>query len=189
MHRFPGERHAHGEGAPQMIFTAYADGRFDLAGQTVRCAVGAAGVVAASDKREGDGASPAGVWPLRELFYRPDRGPAPPTALPAYALAHDQGWCDDPGDEGYNRKVALPYPARCESLWREDGLYDLIVLLGYNDRPVVKGAGSAIFLHIAQDDFAPTQGCVALSREAMHRLLAIAALGDALAISLAGAYP
>ncbi len=171
-----------------MIFTAYADGRFDLAGQAIRCAVGKAGVVAAADKREGDGASPAGIWPLRELLYRPDRGPAPPTALEVHPLAPEDGWCDDPGNTAYNAKVSLPYPAHCEALWRDDRLYDLIVPLGYNDRPVVRGAGSAIFLHIAQHDFTPTQGCVTLTLAAMRRLLAIAATGDAVAISPASGY-
>ncbi len=167
-----------------MIFTAHADGRLDLAGRWVRCALGKGGVTAATDKREGDGASPAGTWPLRRVLYRPDRGGPPATRLPARALTADDGWCEAPRDRNYNRLVALPHGADAERLWREDRLYDLIVVLGHNDAPVVAGAGSAIFLHLARPDFGPTRGCVALARPDLEALLALAAPGDALAISL-----
>lgn len=168
-----------------MIFTAYADGRFDLAGREVRCALGRGGVIAVGDKREGDGASPAGLWPLRRLLYRPDRGHAPPTALSTRPLAPGDGWCDAPRDDCYNRMVTLPHGAHAESLWRMDGIYDLIVVVGHNDDPAISGAGSAIFLHLAREDFAPTQGCVALARDDLEALLALAAPGDSLAISFA----
>jgi L,D-peptidoglycan transpeptidase YkuD (ErfK/YbiS/YcfS/YnhG family) len=166
-----------------MTFAAYADGRFDLAGRWTRCALGSSGVVPAAVKREGDGASPAGAWPLRRVLYRADRRPAPPTALPAQALRPDDGWCDAPDHAAYNRPVRLPYPASAEPLWRDDGLYDLIVVLGHNDDPVVPGAGSAIFLHLARSDFAPTQGCIALAPDDLERLLRLARPGDVLVIS------
>jgi L,D-peptidoglycan transpeptidase YkuD (ErfK/YbiS/YcfS/YnhG family) len=134
----------------------------------MRCALGRAGVV--ENKCEGDGGTPAGLWPLRAALFRRDRLGTLATALPAHPLAPDDGWCDDPADPCYNRMVRLPYPARCERLWRADRLYDIVVPLGYNDDPVVSGAGSAIFLHVARADFAPTEGCAAL------------ALGDLLAV-------
>ena len=166
-----------------MTFVAYADGRFDLAGRWTRCALGPAGVVAASAKRVGDGASPAGAWPWRRAFYRPDRRAAPRTALPVEPLAPSDGWCDAPDDPAYNRPVALPYPASAEPLWRDDGVYDLIVVLGHNDDPVVPCAGSAIFLHLARPDFAPTQGCIALAAADLEELLRLATPGDALVIA------
>jgi L,D-peptidoglycan transpeptidase YkuD (ErfK/YbiS/YcfS/YnhG family) len=166
-----------------MTFVAYADGRFDLAGRWTRCALGPAGVVAAAAKREGDGASPAGAWPLRWVLCRPDRRPPPVTALPVAALDPSDGWCDAPADRAYNRQVRLPYPASAERLWRDDAVYDLIVVLGHNDDPVVPDAGSAIFLHIAGPDYAPTQGCVALAAEDLEALLAAARPGDVLVIS------
>ncbi len=166
-----------------VIFTAHADGRLDLAGRWVPCALGKGGVVAATDKREGDCASPAGTWPLRRVLYRPDRGGAPATRLPTRALTPDDGWCEAPEDQNYNRLVVLPHGADAERLWREDGLYDLIVVVGHNDAPVVPGAGSAIFLHLARPDFGPTRGCVALARPDLEALLALAAPGAALAIS------
>ena len=165
-----------------MIFAAYADGRFDLDGRWTRCALGPAGDNAGAAKREGDGKTPLGDWPIRRLLYRPDRGGAPATAIPAQALAPDDGWCDAPNDSAYNRQVKLPYPASAERLWRDDGLYDVIVVLGHNDDPVVPGAGSAIFLHLARPDFSATQGCVALARADLEALLARARPGDVLAI-------
>src|SRR5580698_7995560 len=135
-----------------MTFTAHGDGLFDLDGRWTRCALGPRGVIAADAKREGDGATPAGAWPIRRVLYRPDRRPSPTTALPVQALQPDDGWCDAPDDPAYNRQVKLPYPASAEHLWREDGIYDLIVVLGHNDDPVLPYMGSAIFLHLAKPD-------------------------------------
>lgn len=165
-----------------MHFTAWSDGRFDLAGRTVRCALGPAGVVEAGAKREGDGATPLGVWPLLRVLYRPDRVDAPVTALPVSAIAPEDGWCDDPADPNYNRPVRLPYPASCETMWREDELYDVVVILAHNDDPPVPGLGSAIFLHCAKPDYSPTQGCVALAKADLLELLALAKPGDAIEV-------
>lgn len=170
-----------------MIFTATADdsgttGWLSLGGQRVRCALGKGGVTSAATKREGDGASPAGTWPIRELLYRPDRGEPPATALCARPIAPDDGWCDAPDDPAYNRPVKRPYAASHEAIWRDDGLYDQVLVLGYNDDPVTPGKGSAIFLHIAREGYLPTEGCVAISPKDMAELLALARPGDAVAI-------
>lgn len=165
-----------------MIFTAMSDGRFELNGRVTRCALGKGGVVAAEDKREGDGKSPLGTWPIRRVLFRPDKGGAPRTGLPTKALERDDGWCDAPGDPAYNRAVKLPHPASAEHMWREDDVYDLVCVLAHNDDPPVPGLGSAIFMHLARPGYAPTEGCVALSREDMLDLLAVAKLGDAVAI-------
>lgn len=141
----------------------------------MRCAIGRAGIVRA--KREGDGATPAGEFPIREVLFRADRVSIA-TAVRSTPIARNDGWCDDPADADYNTKVALPHRAHCESLWREDGVYDLIAVLGYNDAPVVLGAGSAIFLHVAHTDFSPTEGCVALAREDLLAVLNKAQPGD-----------
>ena len=165
-----------------MIYTATSDGLLDLGDRKVRCALGPAGVVAAAAKREGDGASPAGVWPIREVIYRPDRGPPPATQFRVRAMSPDDGWCDDPADPAYNRPVRLPYPASAEAMWRDDALYDIVVVLGHNDDPVVPGMGSAIFLHLNRENYAPTQGCVAVARRDLEDLLARAVPGDAVEI-------
>ncbi len=135
------------------------------------CAIGRAGVIPAHKKREGDGATPVREWLMREVFYRADKINPPEAKLPLTALNPDDGWSDDPSDSAYNRKVRHPYPASAEKLWLEDGVYDIIVVLGYNDAPVVAGKGSAIFLHVARPDYFPTAGCVALSLENLMEVL------------------
>ena len=102
--------------------------------------------------------------------------------MPVEAIRRDDGWCDAPDDDAYNRPVALPYPASAERMWREDDVYDLVVVLGHNDDPVMPGMGSAIFLHLARPDYAPTEGCVALARADLEALLAVAGPEDALEI-------
>lgn len=167
-----------------MIFKAQADGQITLHGRTVRCALGKAGVIAAADKREGDDRSPLGVWPIREVLYRPDVYPdGPRTALPTRPMAPDDGWCDAPGDPAYNRPVKLPYGASAERLWRDDAVYDLVGILAHNDDPPVAGLGSAIFLHLAREAYPGTEGCVALAREDLEALLASARPGDAIEIT------
>lgn len=135
-----------------------------------RCAIGRGGV--GEKEREGDGITPSGIWPLRRVLYRPDRETAPKTVLQISPIATDDGWCDAPADKRYNMPVKLPYPASAEALWRADDLYDILVVLGFNDAPIIAGKGSAIFLHVAAKDFAPTEGCVALRKQKLLALLA-----------------
>lgn len=155
-----------------------ADGAFVVVGdRRYRCAIGKGGIRA--DKREGDGATPVGRLPLRRVFYRPDRLAPPATGLEAVALDPDLGWSDDPADPAhYNRPVRRPYGYSHETMWREDGLYDIVVELGYNDDPPVPGLGSAIFMHVARDGYLPTEGCVALRREELLEVLARCGEGD-----------
>jgi L,D-peptidoglycan transpeptidase YkuD (ErfK/YbiS/YcfS/YnhG family) len=169
-------------GLSTLIFTANAAGVFDLGPRKAACALGKGGLKPAADKREGDGAAPIGIWPIRRLLYRPDKGQPPITALETAPIGPDDGWCDAPGDPAYNRPVTLPYPASAERMWRDDGLYDLVVVLGHNDDPPVSPLGSCIFLHLAKPNYAPTEGCVALSRADMEDFLARAQPGDALEI-------
>ncbi len=136
------------------------------------CALGPSGLF--EIQREGAGGTPVGCFPLRALRYRADRLAAPETGLPVTTILPDDGWCDAPGDPAYNRPVRLPYPASAEAMWRHDHLYDLVVLLGHNDDPVVRGAGSAIFFHLAKEAGAallPTEGCVALRLRDMLTVL------------------
>lgn len=146
-----------------------------------RAAIGPGGIAVKGS--EGDGITPRGSWPVREVFYRADRIARPNTALPLRAIAQDDGWCDAPGDANYNRLVKLPYPASAETLWRDDHLYDLVLVLGYNDAPVVPGKGSAIFLHLARPDFSPTHGCVALALNDVIAAIAQLTPGDQVVIA------
>lgn len=126
------------------------------------CALGRSGSRAL--KREGDGASPIGLWPVREVLYRSDRMQRPITRLPLRPISSTDGWCDAVGDRNYNRRVQHPYGASAEEMMRTDALYDLVVVLGYNDRPRIQGRGSAIFMHVARPDWKPTAGCIGLRR-------------------------
>ncbi len=139
-------------------------------GLTLPCALGRSGIL--GRKREGDGATPGGVWRPVAAFWRADRLPRPATMLPARPLDPADGWCDDPADRLYNRPVRLPYPGHHEELWRSDRLYDVIVVLDYNLVRPKPSAGSAIFLHIAGPGFPATEGCIAIQAGAMRRLLA-----------------
>jgi L,D-peptidoglycan transpeptidase YkuD (ErfK/YbiS/YcfS/YnhG family) len=134
-----------------------------------RCTVGAGGV--REDKVEGDAATPVGEFPLRRLYFRNDRLVLPKVALPARPIAEHDGWCDDPRSPAYNRLVHVPNEWSHEKMWREDGLYDLVVVVGYNDDPPEGEWGSAIFLHIAREDYAPTHGCVAFARDDLMELV------------------
>ena len=135
--------------------------------------LGRNGVAPAEHKREGDGKTPLGLYPVRYFFYRGDRMAKPKTRLAARALEPSFGWCDDPKDKSYNQFVKLPYRASCETLWRADGLYDLILVLGFNDQPALPQKGSAIFMHCAAKQKTPTEGCVALELDALRQLLAL----------------
>lgn len=141
--------------------------RFGL--RPVPCTIGRGGLRAL--KREGDGGTPIGRWPLRELLYRPDRLNRPVTGLPVRALGPNHAWCDVPFDRNYNRLVRLPYPVLHERLWRSDSLYDLIVVVGYNDGPRSHGKGSAIFLHLMRPDGSPTAGCLGFAPAQLRRLV------------------
>jgi L,D-peptidoglycan transpeptidase YkuD (ErfK/YbiS/YcfS/YnhG family) len=147
-----------------------AAGLFHAGDSALPCMIGRGGTCPAEAKREGDGCTPIGRWALRGALLRRDR--VSPTALPLPWRWIDpaDGWSDDPADPAYNRPVSHPHRFSAERLWREDGAYDVIVPLGYNDAPPRAGAGSAIFLHCTDFD-RPTEGCIAIARDALVELL------------------
>lgn len=136
-----------------------------------RCTVGAGGV--REDKVEGDAATPVGTFPLRHIYFRNDRLVLPEVRLPARPIDEHDGWCDDPRSTSYNRLVRIPNEWSHERMWRDDELYDLVVVVGYNDDPPEGEWGSAIFLHLARQDYAPTRGCVAFARDDLLDLVAL----------------
>lgn len=162
--------------SPEIVVTGLSrashQGKLHIGPLHFACAVGRAG--RAFKFGEGDGITPVGRWPIRHVFFRPDRMERPHTDLPVSGLQPRIGWCDAPGDANYNRMIRLPYPASHERLWRRDHLYDVIVVVGFNDYPRARGRGSAIFIHLARAGYRPTEGCIALSRRDMIRFLALA---------------
>jgi len=136
-----------------------------------QCRIGREGFITQDKGREGDWKTPLGTYAVRYGFYRADRVPAPLSLLTFHALKPDDGWCDAPQDIAYNMPVRLPYPASTEKMWKEGGVYDIIIVLGHNDDPPAAGLGSAIFLHIARIDDRATAGCIAVSPDVMAVLL------------------
>lgn len=165
-----------------MIFVDGAARRLALGDFSCPCVIGKGGLIAAADKREGDGATPIGDWPVRGVLLRRDRLTldAMP-GMPWRWINGNDGWCDDLADPAYNRPVSLPRATSHERLAREDQAYDVIIVVGHNDVPPVPGMGSAIFLHqwVIGADGAPkpTEGCVAVAPEDMRAILAMLAPG------------
>jgi len=164
-----------------MIIVVDPTGFIEFSGRRVRCALGRGGL--SRQKREGDGATPVGEFRLGRVFYRPDRRAHPPaTGLRTQEITPNMGWCDDPSHADYNRLIALPHPAHHETLWRDDHVYDLIVEILYNSQNIKAGLGSAIFMHVAKPDYAPTEGCIALKYDDLSALLRLCNDGDVVII-------
>jgi len=133
-------------------------------------AIGRGGIKA--NKREGDGGTPRGVFHPVRLWWRADRHARPRTALPTRRITAADAWSEDPADRHYNQPIRIRDGEPGDRLMREDHLYDFIIEIDHNTRPRIPGRGSAVFLHLARDNFAPTAGCVGMTRGAMLRLLA-----------------
>jgi L,D-peptidoglycan transpeptidase YkuD (ErfK/YbiS/YcfS/YnhG family) len=137
---------------------------------SVPVALGRGGIRA--NKREGDGGTPRGRFAPLRVWWRADRLPRPATQLPLRRIGPGDAWCEDPRDRRYNRPVRMAKGQAGDRLWRADRLYDLIVEIDHNTRPRIAGRGSAVFVHVARQGFAPTAGCVALGTHSLRRLLA-----------------
>jgi L,D-peptidoglycan transpeptidase YkuD (ErfK/YbiS/YcfS/YnhG family) len=148
-----------------------AGGWLEWRGRRYRAALGRGGVRV--DKREGDGATPAGRFPLRYVYYRADRLDRPLTGLKTAVIRPSDGWCSIAEHADYNRKVELPHVdgGNVESLWLDGGVYDIVVDIGYNDDPPIPGLGSAVFLHVAPEHYGPTDGCIGLAKDDLLEVL------------------
>ena len=133
------------------------------------CILGDSGIT--RFKKEGDHATPAGSFRLLYGYFREDRIILPSTGLTMLPVMQGDGWCDEPGHPAYNQPVKLPFSASHENLHRVDGLYDICLVLDYNISPQIRNRGSAIFFHLTRPDRKPTEGCVAIDRGNMLKLL------------------
>jgi len=143
----------------------------EYANKIYPCRIGIKGAVPSDKGQEGDQKTPLGDYYLRFGLYRADRVPRPQSQLNFRPIRKNDGWCDAPNAPAYNRFIRLPYPASHETLWREDGAYDIILVISHNDHPPQSGLGSAVFIHIAQPDGRKTLGCVAIDPEVMVKIL------------------
>lgn len=149
--------------------------------KSFQCAIGKSGT--AEKKIEGDGCTPLGTYLIKEVFYRSDRVNLPKISFPTTAIESDFGWCDDINSEEYNKFIKFPFKESAERLFRSDNIYDIVCVLNYNLDPIVKNKGSAIFLHIARDDYLGTQGCVAISKKDLVILLKMININTKLSIT------
>lgn len=164
-----------------MDLHVYSDNRLVFNNKAYRVALGRGGIQAT--KAEGDGATPTGTFPLRQGFYRADRVEKPLSDILFLAIQPDDGWCDDPAIENnYNRLIKHPFPGSAEYLWRDDHRYDLILVPGHNDSPPIPGLGSAIFIHIAREDYGATEGCIALCQTDLSEIISIITLDSRLIV-------
>ena len=138
-------------------------------GYKIKCCIGKSGI--SSMKKEGDLSTPKGVFKLGSLYYRKDRINTPKCKIKKRILLKKMGWCNDSKSKNYNKEIKFPFKYKAERLYRKDGIYDLFINIKYNFRPVIKKKGSAIFLHLSDDKYKPTEGCVAITKKDFLKIL------------------
>jgi len=134
-----------------------------------RCALGKAGIK--QKEREGDFITPKGKFKLIKIYYRSDRIKKITSVLKKIKIKKNMGWCDDVSSNYYNKQIKINKKISHEKLHRKDSVYDIIVVLNYNLNPIIKGKGSAIFLHVAKKNYNKTQGCIALKKDELLTLI------------------
>lgn len=136
-----------------------------------RCSIGKGGIK--KKTKEGDNITPKGIFSVIKVYYRADRIKEINTTIKKIKIKQDIGWCDDPKSFFYNKEIKLPSKFSHEKLYREDQIYDLILVLNYNTNPIIKNKGSAIFIHVARKNYCPTKGCLALKKNDLINLTSI----------------
>ena len=138
-------------------------------GHKFKCSIGKLG--SSWSKKEGDLTTPRGIFKLGTIYFRKDRIKSIKTKIRKKIIKRNMGWCDDSKSKKYNKEISFPFKFKAEKLYRKDNIYDLLINIKYNYRPVVKGKGSAIFLHLANKKYKPTKGCVAISKKDFLKIL------------------
>ena len=138
-------------------------------GYKLKCSIGKSGIT--SLKKEGDLASPKGVFELGLLYYRKDRIKLPKCKIRKKIIKNNMGWCNDSRSKKYNQEIYFPFKYGAEKLYRKDKMYDIFINIKYNHAPIVKGNGSAIFLHLSDTKYKPTKGCIAILKKDFIKIL------------------
>ena len=136
-----------------------------------KCCIGKKGLK--TKKVEGDLATPKGAYLLKKLYYRSDKFKKIETLIPKIRIKKNMGWCNDPNSKSYNRLIKYPINSTFEKLFRKDNIYDVIMVLNYNMKPIIKNKGSAIFLHISKKNYSSTEGCIAINKSHIKKLLTL----------------
>ena len=161
------------------MITVYQNGELHFQNKIYKCAIGRNGII--KKKLEGDGCTPEGIYSLGPLYYRSDRIKSLKTYFNAIAIEKDMFWSDCPQSEHYNKLIRFK-DSSYENLYKENHTYDIILVINYNVSPIIKGKGSAIFLHLAKKDFSPTSGCIALKEKCLFEILAKLDINDKIRI-------
>ena len=135
----------------------------------IKCAIGKRGI--GKKKKEGDLITPVGLFKIKFLLYRKDRNKKLTTNLKKYIIRKNMGWCDDPKTKKYNKLITTPFKYSYEKLYKKENIYDLILVLNYNMNPIIKNKGSAIFIHIAKNNYSNTAGCIAIKKKQLLKIL------------------
>ncbi len=134
-----------------------------------KCALGKSGI--GNKKIEGDNITPKGIFKIIKIYYRKDRLKNLSSKFTLNEITKDIGWCDDPKSKKYNQLIKLPTKYSHENFYRKNNIYDLILVLNYNMKPIIKNKGSAIFIHITKKNYQPTKGCIALKKNNLIKLI------------------
>ena len=138
-------------------------------GYKLKCSIGKSGII--PSKKEGDLATPKGIFKLGLLYYRKDRNEYLRSKIKKRAIKKNMGWCHDSASKKYNQEIHFPFKYGAEILYRKDKMYDIFINIKYNHSPILKGKGSAIFLHITNRKYKPTNGCVAILKKDFLKIL------------------
>ena len=138
-------------------------------GYKLKCSIGKSGIT--NSKKEGDLATPKGIFKLGLLYYRKDRNKSLKSKLKKRVIKKNMGWCNDIKSKKYNQEIHFPFKYGAEKLYRKDKIYDIFVNIKYNHSPIVKGKGSAIFLHLSNKNYKATKGCVAILKKDFLKIL------------------
>jgi L,D-peptidoglycan transpeptidase YkuD (ErfK/YbiS/YcfS/YnhG family) len=134
-----------------------------------KCALGIKGIK--KKEREGDQITPKGIYKINKIYYRPDRIKKIYCRLKLFKIKKNMGWCNDPTSKNYNKQIIIPTKFSYEKMYRKENIYDLILVLNYNTKPVIKNKGSAIFIHVAKKCYKKTKGCIAIKKKNLITLL------------------
>jgi len=135
----------------------------------VKCAIGKRGI--GIKKKEGDNITPKGKFKIKLIMYRKDRILNFKTKLTKLGIYKNMGWCDDPLSKNYNKLIRFPFAYNAEKLYRNDNIYDIVLVLNFNTDPIIKNRGSAIFIHIAKKNYRNTEGCIAIKKTDLKKLV------------------